>query len=374
MEKKINYQFKILYFFGILFIVACHCSYGGISLGYEWFYPGAFHLALFAFGSGYFYKTSSEDHILAYIWKKFKHLMVPVLLWNAAYGVILQVLRHNKFMFGEDITLYNLFIAPLINGHRFALDFPIWYVFPLFVVQTVTVLLRKPLSKHEKVNDWVVLAISLIIGFAAAYAGRIGWNRNLKLLFVRAGYLFPFYQLAIVYKNKWEKHDKLNNLAYFGIIFALQLMVIAKYKTTIYYTLAWAIGFDKGTIFTPTIVAVLGIAFWLRVCRIITPILQKSRLVMMIADHTDAVMTHHIFSFFLLNTAYALINKLSGGTLLSAFDWTKYRTDVQYTFCPDGLVQFRIIYLIVGLTLPLLVVILQKKIKEKVKEKIKWKK
>ena len=84
MEKKINYQFKILYFFGILFIVACHCSYGGISLGYEWFYPGAFHLALFAFGSGYFYKTSSEDHILAYIWKKFKHLMVPVLLWNAA--------------------------------------------------------------------------------------------------------------------------------------------------------------------------------------------------------------------------------------------------------------------------------------------------
>ena len=187
MEKKINYQFKILYFFGILFIVACHCSYGGISLGYEWFYPGAFHLALFAFGSGYFYKTSSEDHILAYIWKKFKHLMVPLLLWNAAYGVILQVLRHNKFMFGEDITLYNLLIAPLINGHRFALDFPIWYVFPLFVVQTVTVLLRKPLSKHEKVNDWVVLAISLIIGFAAAYAGRIGWNRNLKLLFVRAG-------------------------------------------------------------------------------------------------------------------------------------------------------------------------------------------
>ena len=53
-------------------------------------------------------------------------------------------------------------------------------------------------------------------------------------------------------------------------------MIIAKYKTTIYYTLAWAIGFDKGTIFTPTIVAVLGIAFWLRVCRIITPILQKA--------------------------------------------------------------------------------------------------
>ena len=370
MEKKINYQFKILYFFGILFIVACHCGYGGISLGYEWFYPGAFHLALFAFGSGYFYKRSAEENIPKYIWKKFKHLLLPMFIWNFVYGVIVQVLHNHKFVFGGQLNLENLLVAPLLNGHGFVLNFPTWFVFPLFVVQVVTVLFRKPLSKYEKINDWVVFIISLFIGFAAAYAAKSGWNREYELLFVRAGYLLPFYQLAIIYKNKWEKHDNLNSLAYFGIIFALQLMIIAKYKGTIYYTLAWAIGFEQGTIFTPTIVAILGIAFWLRVCRIITPIMQKSKLVMMIADNTDAVMTHHIFGFFLLNTVYAFINKISGGAHLPSFDWVKYRTDVQYTFCPEGLIQFRILYLIVGLTLPLLVVILQKK----VKEKIKWKK
>lgn len=371
MEKKINYQFKILYFFGIFFIVACHCGYGGISLGYEWFYPGAFHLALFAFGSGYFYKVSSEDHIGSFIWKKIKHLLVPLYLWNICYAVILVILRQNKFTFGGNVSLYNLIISPMINGHMFALNFPTWYVFPLFVVQAATVIIRKPLSKHQKINDWVVLVLSLVIGILAAYAGRCGWNRNWKLLFVRAGYLFPFYQLAIVYKNKWEKYDKLNNIVYFAILFLAQLLIIYKYKGTIYYTLSWAIGFENGTIVTPTIVAILGIAFWLRISRILTPVLQNNRLVIMIADHTDAVMTHHIFSFFLINTCYAAINKLTGAALCGSFDWLQYRSNVQYAFCPGGLGQFRIIYMVAGLTLPLLVVILQKKIKEKIDGRFK---
>mgnify|MGYP002302754431 CR=1 FL=1 len=371
MEKKINYQFKILYFFGIFFIVACHCGYGGISLGYEWFYPGAFHLALFAFGSGYFYKTSSEEHMGSFIIKKVKHLLVPMYLWNFVYAIILMILRNNKFTFGGKISLYNLLISPMINGHVFALNFPTWFVFPLFVVQVATVLMRKPLSKYEKINDWVVLVISLIIGIAAAFAGRCGWNRNWKLLFVRAGYLFPFYQLAIVYKNKWEKHDTLNNIAYFGILFLAQLLIIYKYGGTIYYTLSWAIGFENGIIATPTIVAILGIAFWLRVSRILAPILQKNKLVMMIADNTDAVMTHHIFAFFIINTIYAAINKLTGTVFCSSFDWEQYRSNVQYAFCPENLGQFRIVYMVAGLILPLIIVILQKKVKEKINGRFK---
>lgn len=371
MERKINYQFKILYFFGIFFIVACHCGYGGISLGYEWFYPGAFHLALFAFGSGYFYKKSSEDNIIAFIWKKIKHLLVPLYLWTVCYAVILMVLRQNKFTFGGQISIYNLLVSPLNNGHIFALNFPTWYVFPLFVVQVATVLFRKPLSKYPKFNDWIILAISILIGFLAAYAGRCGWNRQWKLLFVRAGYLFPFYQLAIVYKNKWEKYDHLNNIAYFGILFLAQLLIIYKYGGTIYYTLAWAIGFENGTIVTPTIVAVIGIAFWLRVSRILTPVLMKNKLVMMIADHTDAIMTHHVFAFFLLNTAYAIVNKLTSAHVAGGFEWEQYRSNVQYAFCPGGLTQFRILYLVAGLTLPLLVVIIQNKVKEKINGRFK---
>lgn len=65
MEEKdknnnINYSFKFLYAIGIILIVAGHCKNGGISLFYEWFTPYAFHLALFTFVSGYFYKDDSE--------------------------------------------------------------------------------------------------------------------------------------------------------------------------------------------------------------------------------------------------------------------------------------------------------------------------
>lgn len=56
-NNNTNYTFKLLYALGIIFICAGHCKNGGFSLFYEFFPPYSFHLALFMFASGYFYKT-----------------------------------------------------------------------------------------------------------------------------------------------------------------------------------------------------------------------------------------------------------------------------------------------------------------------------
>lgn len=70
MGEKIDYRFKILYAIGMVIIVAGHCWNGGISLFYEWFPPYAFHLPLFAFASGYFYKNSHEGGAKSIFGKK----------------------------------------------------------------------------------------------------------------------------------------------------------------------------------------------------------------------------------------------------------------------------------------------------------------
>ena len=67
VNEKVNYQFKLLYAFGMIFIVAGHCGNGGISLFYDWMPPYAFHIGLFVFASGYFYKESNEQEIWKYI-------------------------------------------------------------------------------------------------------------------------------------------------------------------------------------------------------------------------------------------------------------------------------------------------------------------
>lgn len=57
---NIDYRFKIMYALGMIFIVSGHCGGGGLSLAYEFLAVYGFHLALFMFCSGYFYKTVSE--------------------------------------------------------------------------------------------------------------------------------------------------------------------------------------------------------------------------------------------------------------------------------------------------------------------------
>ena len=54
---KINYTFKIIYFFGILFIVADHCGFLRHLLHNRYLPIRVFHVGLFAFCSGYFYKN-----------------------------------------------------------------------------------------------------------------------------------------------------------------------------------------------------------------------------------------------------------------------------------------------------------------------------
>ena len=50
MKKEENIQFRILYFIGIILIVANHIGGGGgLSLFYEWFPAYSFHLGLFVF-------------------------------------------------------------------------------------------------------------------------------------------------------------------------------------------------------------------------------------------------------------------------------------------------------------------------------------
>ena len=69
-KKIIDYRFRIFYAVGIILVVAGHSGNGGVNILFDWFTPYAFHLGIFAFGSGYFYKESESQQQLSYLWKK----------------------------------------------------------------------------------------------------------------------------------------------------------------------------------------------------------------------------------------------------------------------------------------------------------------
>ena len=78
-----NQQFAILSTLAMIFTVMGHT---GVSTGtIDWLFPyDSYHMPLFVFISGYFFKTEEvcwkkTGH---YLWKQMKRLLIPFFAWN----------------------------------------------------------------------------------------------------------------------------------------------------------------------------------------------------------------------------------------------------------------------------------------------------
>lgn len=105
-------------------------------------------------------------------------------------------------------------------------------------------------------------------------------------------------------------------------------------------------------ILLPYITAGLGIAFWLRVCRILARAFEDSRYLRYFGSHTYAVMMHHIMALMVLKTLFTAMAKYT--PLFVGFSFEQYKADLWYCYFPKNLPQFRVVYLIWAIALPLL--------------------
>lgn len=350
MEKRENFQFRILYFLGIIFIVAGHSGDGGIALSY-WFPFYSFHLGLFIFCSGYMF--NNEKSFKDFIKNKLKRLIIPLYIWNLIYGVIVNFLRLFGFKYGYAITIKTLLIMPLYDGHQFVLNLGSWFIIPLFFTQLISYLYTKFI--HKNYNSYMLFLVYLVLGMIGINLSMNGYNKSYWLLIDRLLYFLPFFGLGILYKEKLEKKDNLNDILYFLILVTLQLFLMYINDGAKSYTASWCNDFDS--IYMPFILGFTGIAFWLRISKIILPILENNKLVKKIGTCTFDIMMHHLLGFFLLNTFWYCVQKISN----IGFDIVSYKENIFYLFLPKGIDQFKIIYLIVGIYFSLFMSYLSKK-------------
>lgn len=347
-----DYRFKLLYTIGIILVVAGHLEQPLFSSAFQLFPPYAFHLGLFAFASGYLYKETSVNATGKYILNKVKHLLIPLYLWNFFYALIVTILSYADFTIGSAVTLETLFIKPITDGHQFGFNLGGWFIIPLFLLQITNVLIRKLCSLlHITINEVVYFIISLLLGILGVYLASIGYHTGLWLTVVRFLYFVPFYSLGIVYKKVLEKYDKLPSVVYFSIVVIIQLIIIYIYKRPPVYTPSWCNNFVDGPVL-PFIVGFLGIAFWFRIIKILTPLLGQNKYVNIIADNTYSIMINHLFVAFLINSVFAFMTKDT--QIFLDFDWTRYFGDVSLVYCPYGLKQLHVVFLVAGITVPII--------------------
>ena len=364
-RKAVDFRFKLLYCIGMIMIVAGHCDGGGINLLSDWFPYYGFHLGLFLFASGYFYKSKYENHIGSYIWKKIKSLIIPLLLWNVFYVIVNLILKTQGINLVGDITIEKVLIRPFMDGNQMLFNIGGWFVVPLFLIQIINAIAHRTLKKFKwKQKEWLIFAAYMCLSIFSIWLSThadwtrgynlstpTSWAKGFALTGIRTLFMLPFYEMGIIYKEKLEKHDKLTNWKYFLIIFLIQVIVIIICKRPPTILIANGRIATYGYII-PYISGIIGIALWFRIARILEPIIGKNKIVNLIADNSYSIMINHIFGIFLLNLCYGLIQHFT--PFLDKFNWHGLRSDVWYHYKPLDLTQSLIFYVIAGLSIPII--------------------
>ncbi len=346
----VDYRFRLLYALGMIFIVSGHCSGGGVSLFYDWFPPYSFHLGLFAFCSGYFYRDENGAELGAYTLRKAKTLLLPMYLWNLFYALLLVVLRRFGFDIGLPPSFATLVTMPLYEGSQFELNMGAWFVVALFMVQVFMALLRRLFSvSRSKGRELAAFVFCLLLGALGVFLARRGFRRTWQLALVRALYFLPFYAMGLFYRHVLEPHDKLPHGVYFALVFLAQYLLIIRCGRIPYYTPSRCDDFVEGGI-VPFLVGYVGIAFWLRMAKILEPSLGRGKWLNAIADNSYSIMVNQYLGFMVVKAGFAFLKRFT--SRCQAFDTAAFKSNIAYFYTPGGRIFF-LVYLVAGLVIPI---------------------
>lgn len=355
-KKGENLTMRALYLIAIVFVVDGHTTLSDMFDMDSLFRYYSFHLMLFAFGSGYFF--SSRGSFLCDLGRRAKKMLLPLYIWNIVYGIGAAALRwFGGFEFGQPLSAYTLLLAPILDGEHFIWNLGSWFIFPLFLCQTIYALLDRASGCWKK-NDYVSFLLCLIPGAVTAQLCYRSQSPVLPLFLCRTLILLPGYAFGVLYKRKLEKFDTLPTLPYLTGIVILRALLCTSAEN-LAYLLSNCTYFGCGA-FGLYASALLAIAFYLRIARLLAPLIERSRVALYAARHTFDVMMHHYMGFFALNCVFLVINALGVGA--KDFSVHAFRTVQAYNYAPGARPEWNVLYLLAGFALSLGVAFAQEKI------------
>lgn len=349
MIIQLNKKMNILSSLGIMLVVAGHTGFTFL----DWFPIFSFHMALFMFISGYFFKDRTFK---SFIRNKIYHLLIPLLLWNALYGIVINFLADNGMtqLYHKSISLQSLLWDPFTMGWQFNFNAPTWFVGTLFLVQVIYWGLYRGSGKKMMLIWMSVIALhifSLYMAFHgwAQYHDLDAWS-NVKLGVARALFCLMFYHLGHIYHIYFEEKDIFSLDKIVGL-FILNAFLIGFVSPQIWMDVR-PMYFPVHKYWLPLVEACSGIWLFLQIASLLQQHVKEESLIHYIGRHTFAIMTHQQFFFWILNTmifglTYFNVYKLS------SFNYDLYMKDIYYRIEAHPPVN-QLLYLIAGVMGPII--------------------
>lgn len=304
--KKDDY-WSIMKGLGIIFVVMGHCGSPLLPFVY------LFHLPLFFFVSGYFYKEKYTKEGFKFVKQRIKTLWIPYV----KYGVLF-VLLHNFFI---DIHVYDTAVnkewmdihpytnAEILKSLLLVFSFqqpelmpgPLWFVVVLFFAMIIFFISNKTASFFPpKRRLLIILLISVISGGLGCYF--ISIERMFRFRFEVSLLMQPMLFAGFICHRYWHMALKyINYIA--GIIFLVLLVLYA-------YVLGVEIDISACRIENPSVfysAALFGIGFCLCLSYYINKTNYLKKIIAYAGENSYHIMALHFLSFKIISYIYVVV-------------------------------------------------------------------
>ena len=118
------------------------------------------------------------------------------------------------------------------------------------------------------------------------------------------------------------------------------------------FSTVWVTGFANGPV-VPYLTVMTGIAFWLRIAKMMKDIPSFSEKMVGIGRNTFSIMMHHTAVFMLVKGLFYYCSRVS--SFCAEFDQEMFFQDIGYVYIAGGAEESKWIYLLAGIAVPILV-------------------
>ncbi len=351
-NKKSNKKFMLLSAFGIIMVVDAH-AWTTLSMFTDFMPYNSFFLPMFVFISGYFCKVDGLTDIKAYIKKRTKRLMVPFfcyILVTFCIELLINRYKIGRWVFPTQIELLDGFRKIFTSGMVVKIAEPLWFVPTLFITQCVFAVIKKYGSKFKIWNDYIAIAVFICMNVCIVHLSRHMDTVNSPfLLLLKCGFMLPFYELGIVYREFLEPRlEKINHLPLLLILLLInmvRIMFMADPYDIAFNDLAIMAGFKTSSSLDPLISSIVGIWFWLTVVEMLEPALRENRILEYISNNTYWILAFHVSMYNILNCILAFVDRHI--IRVKEFKWDIFLTSQWYRW--EYYEQFRLAYFAIGI-------------------------
>lgn len=335
MPKVFNREMNIAKAIGIVAIVAGHVKW---NLFGDFFTNYSFHIPLFFFIAGYFFKseliekTDVLKNFIVFIKKIAVKYLGVFYLYHLFYGgiTIAVYILFNR-LYGKLPTLKNLTLSP-IDSTPFSFSSPNWFIYQLAISLIFFALIMIICKKINKNNYFPIviflpLAITSILLSKDDFGISYGFMRVLVRTFISLFYIYAGY----LYKTELEKKIKYN-IKTLLIVFTIHIAAYIVCNAKVNLGLIFAQIHHN---ISPFIIPFTGIYFVIFISKLIAPLVNRNSLIEKIGQNTLHIMANHKFVIFLIQLIIFSLDGKSFNELpneLTNLYYKIYKYKFLYTF------------------------------------------